>query len=227
MRCADSKSQIDRLKTTNFPYSCPAFDQDCSRENVALSGVADALNWRHALEMSQDPSYLRRGQRVVVHPKILDKLSTVSATGNAGLDPVDSRWRAYERIFSEIQTWPAANRPVTICEDDPEIGKLPSGARPSKCITILLASYPSLSGAAKHPAGAIPSKCIIIIRRRILGYSHCSYLRGALARGRGSWGRLRSRYRFSCRLDSGLYIHVSGCSGCSEMLVLPHATLRL
>jgi hypothetical protein len=39
-----------------------------SREEVALSGIVDVLTWRHPLETSQDPNYLRRGQRVIVYP---------------------------------------------------------------------------------------------------------------------------------------------------------------
>jgi hypothetical protein len=48
-----------------------------SREEVALSGRADVLTWRHALENSKDPDYLRPGRRVVIYPKFLDKLDEV------------------------------------------------------------------------------------------------------------------------------------------------------
>jgi hypothetical protein len=45
-----------------------------SRESVALSGVYDAFLWRHAMETSLDPSAKRPGQRVIVYPRLLDKL---------------------------------------------------------------------------------------------------------------------------------------------------------
>jgi hypothetical protein len=48
-----------------------------SREEVALSGNADALTWRHAFEISDNPDYPRRGQRIIVCPKFLDKLDSI------------------------------------------------------------------------------------------------------------------------------------------------------
>jgi hypothetical protein len=75
--------------------------------------------------MSQDPTYLRPGQRVVVFPKILDKHATVLNTGNVGHDPVDSRWQIYEMVLNKIRTWPGCNCPVARCEEDLEIGRMP------------------------------------------------------------------------------------------------------
>jgi hypothetical protein len=87
--------------------------------------VADALEWRDALEISQNPSYLRPGQRVVAYPKILDKLSTVLQTGNVGHDRVDSGWLTYQRILSQIPTLALNSRPVIVREDDPQMSNLP------------------------------------------------------------------------------------------------------
>jgi hypothetical protein len=70
------------------------------------------------MEISEDPAYLRPGERVIVYPKFLDKLTIVLATGNVGHDPVHSRWPTYEKILQEIQPWPVENHPVVICEDD-------------------------------------------------------------------------------------------------------------
>jgi hypothetical protein len=118
--------QEDRAQTAiSVPYLYPGADRYNSREHTAICGVGEALAWRHALEMSDDPLYLRPGQRIIAYPAILDKLSTVLQTGNVGLDPVCSRWHTYERILSQIQTWPQESRPIIVCEDDPEIGSIP------------------------------------------------------------------------------------------------------
>jgi hypothetical protein len=58
-------------------------------ENIALSGIADALTWRHSLEMSTE--HPRSAKRVVVHPDFLSKALLVFATGNRRWLYVDTR----------------------------------------------------------------------------------------------------------------------------------------
>jgi hypothetical protein len=77
---------------------------DSSRESVALSGIAEAVAWRHALENTSGPNYLRRCQRIVVYPKFLTKCATVMTTGNVGLDLDGGHDIASERIMAECQT---------------------------------------------------------------------------------------------------------------------------
>jgi hypothetical protein len=54
---------------------------------------------RVAMETSLDPKYKRPGQRVIVYPKFLDKLGSVLASGNIGLDTAGNRHLAYEKIM--------------------------------------------------------------------------------------------------------------------------------
>jgi hypothetical protein len=98
-------------------------DPGNSREKVAFSGIVDVLSWRRAFEISQDPNFLRAGQRVVVYPKFLDKLDAILASGDIGLDPVQSRWRA-SRVNIYLSRWPiiiviiigfAFTRPKALC----------------------------------------------------------------------------------------------------------------
>jgi hypothetical protein len=85
---------------------------------VPLSGIADVLSWRHALETSHDPNYLTPGRRVVVYPKFLDKLGEVFASGDIGIDRVQSRWPADKTILVQSMTWPHDKRPVLLPEGD-------------------------------------------------------------------------------------------------------------
>jgi hypothetical protein len=94
-----------------------------TREEVALSGIVDVLSWRHALELSPDPNHLRSGRRIMVDPKFLDKLGAIIETGEIGLDPVQSRWLAYEAIFVQYLTWPEESRPVMLPEGDPRLSQ--------------------------------------------------------------------------------------------------------
>jgi hypothetical protein len=124
--CGQIWTQEDGQETaTSPPYEYPGAELDDSREPTALCGVAGAGALRYALEMSDDPSHLRPGERVIVGPRILGKLSTVLQDGNVGHDQVDSRWHTELRILSQSQTWPPNCRPVSIGKDDPEIGQTP------------------------------------------------------------------------------------------------------
>jgi hypothetical protein len=96
-----------------------------SREKVAFSGIGDVLSWRHALEAGQDPDYWRPGQPVVVYPKFLDKLDGIIASGKIGLDPVQSRWSAYDAILTQSITWPEGSRPFMLHEVDPRLSQWP------------------------------------------------------------------------------------------------------
>jgi hypothetical protein len=51
---------------------------------VALSCIVDVLSWRHALENSQNPNFLRIRQRLVSYPKFLDKLDEILSSGDIG-----------------------------------------------------------------------------------------------------------------------------------------------
>jgi hypothetical protein len=105
---------------------------DNGRESVAFSAIVEAVAWRHALENASDPNYLRRGQRVIVHPKFLTKFATVMMTGNVGLDcgalpgkclficlfvglDMDGGHDiACERIMFECQTWATTCKPTSL-----------------------------------------------------------------------------------------------------------------
>jgi hypothetical protein len=75
--------------------------------------------------MSMDPSFKRPGQRVVVYPKLLDKLSLALETRNVGLDQTSSRWPTYQRILAQTETWSQSFPPKILREDDPELTQNP------------------------------------------------------------------------------------------------------
>jgi hypothetical protein len=70
-------------------------------------------------------SYLRPGQRVVVYPKLLDKLNGILSTGDIGLDPVQRRLPAYEAILTQSMTWPEGSRPIMLPEDRTHLSQWP------------------------------------------------------------------------------------------------------
>jgi hypothetical protein len=79
-----------------------------SREEVALSGIADVLAWQHTLEVVDydlHPDY----------PKLLDKLDRILAPGNVG-DSERSRWPAHEVILRQSMTWQDDCRPIMLPE---------------------------------------------------------------------------------------------------------------
>jgi hypothetical protein len=99
---------------------------DDSRESVALSGVYEALAWRHAMGTSIDPNYKRSGQRVIVYPKFLDKLGTVLATGNVGFDTGGNRDLAYEKILEERASWQKQVCLILLPEDSMNLTSWPA-----------------------------------------------------------------------------------------------------
>jgi hypothetical protein len=99
---------------------------DFGKESVALSGIVEAVAWRHALKNTSDPGFLRRGQRVIVCPKFLTKFKTVMTTGNIGLDMDGCHDIAYERIMSECQRWSETCRPLFLPDDSAAVRTWPA-----------------------------------------------------------------------------------------------------
>jgi hypothetical protein len=58
--------------------------------------------------------------RAIVYSKFLNKLNDLIASGNIGVDPEESRWRACEAI-----SWPVGSRPITVPEGDPRLSQWP------------------------------------------------------------------------------------------------------
>jgi hypothetical protein len=87
-----------------------------TKEEVCLSGVADALGWRQVLERND---YVLRPEctRFLVYPDFLSKLGLVVTTRNLGMDPDDKNWRAYESIILECESF--AICPIMGPESDP------------------------------------------------------------------------------------------------------------
>jgi hypothetical protein len=78
-------------------------DMYSSREEVALSGLADVPPWRDAPEQFDSEKYpdiKLLTQRVIVYPKLLDKLGLFLTTGNIWINTQESRWPAYEAILT-------------------------------------------------------------------------------------------------------------------------------
>jgi hypothetical protein len=48
-------------------------DTGTSREALALTGIQDALSWRHVLEIVPDESFKRPGHRTIIYPDLLTK----------------------------------------------------------------------------------------------------------------------------------------------------------
>jgi hypothetical protein len=97
-----------------------------SLEDVALSGVADVLSWRHTLEIfdyEAHPDHKLLTRRVIVYPMFLDKLDMVLATGNIGRDSQDSRWSAYERILEQSFARDSVCRPIMLPEGDARLSQ--------------------------------------------------------------------------------------------------------
>jgi hypothetical protein len=79
--------------------SKPLEEMDNGNESVALSGIVEALSWRHVLKMTSDPGHQRRGQRIIVYPKLLTKFETVLTTANVGFDMDGGPDIAYDHIY--------------------------------------------------------------------------------------------------------------------------------
>jgi hypothetical protein len=87
-----------------------------TRESAILSAAAEAVTWRHALELEDSP---RKGQRIVIYPKDLPQLEQVLSTGDQSIDNVDGHEIAYEAILQEAQSF--ENPPRFLREDSEEI----------------------------------------------------------------------------------------------------------
>jgi hypothetical protein len=83
------------------------------RHALALSWVAEALTWIHALEGSDDQGYKLIGLRVVIYPDILTKLGL-------GMDSHEELWPLYQIILDQCSTWAYSCQPVIIPESDPQ-----------------------------------------------------------------------------------------------------------
>jgi hypothetical protein len=90
--------QSDRQMTAyNVPYPGMAN----SRESAILTEVAEAVTWRHALEVDGP----RQGKHVVIYPKELSQLGQVLSTGDPSVDSEDGHPIAYNSILQAVQSY--------------------------------------------------------------------------------------------------------------------------
>jgi hypothetical protein len=68
-----------------------------------LAAIVDALGWRHALEVSDNPNFKLTGQRIVVHPKFLTKLTEVFERQDFSMDSEGGHAIAYQKILEPAQ----------------------------------------------------------------------------------------------------------------------------
>jgi hypothetical protein len=87
--------------------------------SAALVAVAEAVEWRHALEPLR---IKRKGQRVVISPPTLDKLEAVLATGDTSFDSEPSHTVAHQRILAASTTFEST--PVFFSSSSHEFGGL-------------------------------------------------------------------------------------------------------
>jgi hypothetical protein len=67
------------------------------RTAEALSGVVEAIEWKHCLEQSDPETFKGPSQRAIVYPASLTSLKAVLESGDASIDAEHSI--AYERIL--------------------------------------------------------------------------------------------------------------------------------
>jgi hypothetical protein len=87
-----------------------------SRESAILTAAAEAVTWRHALEFEEKT---RKGQRVIIYPKEMTKLTEVLTTKNPNVDPEGGHQLAYSIILQTAQTH--ENPPLFMSEDNEQI----------------------------------------------------------------------------------------------------------
>jgi hypothetical protein len=87
-----------------------------SRETAILTAAADAVTWRHALELEDET---RRGQKVIIYPKEMTKLTEVLSTKNPNVDPEDGHQLAYSIILQTAQAY--EHPPLFMSEDNDQI----------------------------------------------------------------------------------------------------------
>jgi hypothetical protein len=101
------------MTATNYPLE----GMDGGKESVALSAIVEAVTWRHALEITSDPKYQQRWQRIIVCPKFLTKFETVLTKGNVGFDMEGGHDVAYEKIIGECRCYREDCRPLFLPKD--------------------------------------------------------------------------------------------------------------
>jgi hypothetical protein len=85
-----------------------------SRESAILSAAAEAVTWKHALELEDGA---RKGQRVVIYPKELSQLETVLSTGDPKVGSEEGHQIAYSAILQAAQSY---ERPPLFLREDQE-----------------------------------------------------------------------------------------------------------
>jgi hypothetical protein len=101
-------------------YNLPCEGMANSRESAILSAVAEALTWKHALEVDGP----RKGQRVVIYPKELTQLDQVLSTGDPTIDSEDGHPIAYATILQAAQSF--ERMPLFLREDHQQITSDPT-----------------------------------------------------------------------------------------------------
>jgi hypothetical protein len=101
-------------------YNLPFEGTANSRESAILSEVAEAVTWKHALEIDGP----RKGQRVVIYPKELTKLGQVLSTGDPNVDSEDGHPIAYATILQAVQSY--ERKPLFLREDYEQITSDPT-----------------------------------------------------------------------------------------------------
>jgi hypothetical protein len=113
----DRETQKERQMTAyNLSYEGMAN----SRETAILTAVAEAVTWKHALELDGP----RKGQRVVIYPKELTQLDQVLSTGDPNIDSEDGHPIAYTTILQAAQSF--ERTPVFLREDHEQITSDPT-----------------------------------------------------------------------------------------------------
>jgi hypothetical protein len=99
-----------------------------SRDSAILAAAAEAVTWKHALELSEGP---RKGQRVVIYPKDLPQLEQVLSTGDPTIDSEDGHPIAYSVILQAVQAYESP--PIFVKEDSEQITGNPEIADKVPC----------------------------------------------------------------------------------------------
>jgi hypothetical protein len=95
-----------------------------SRESAILSAAADAVTWKHALELEDET---RKGQRVIIYPKELSHLEAVLSTGDPNVNVEQGHQIAYSVILQATQSF--EQKPDFLREDHVSIIKDEAKAR--------------------------------------------------------------------------------------------------
>jgi hypothetical protein len=120
-----ASSETCGINTGITRTSVPFFAEGMAntKESAILTAAAEAVAWRHALEL-EGP---RKGQRVVIYPKEVSQLEAVLSTGDLNIDSTDGHSVAYTAILRSGQEF--ENPPIFLSEekaravDDPQIAE--------------------------------------------------------------------------------------------------------